>query len=371
MAALRHLSRSRQVQFVISAFIVAEAAPLSRDVADLSARRADLIGELCDSALVSPDRLVKAEITALASGNGKPDSMIDPEGRWHPEIPVDSMAKQPHYWVREYITDELRAVGCDRKEVRRRLREFFKGNEPTLKLKTLLRSREKEFRDALLATFPIGPQYSEIMIKYCFCEATEHQFIEALNRSLADPRWMAIWLDSSSGVMHPIAEIVRKPGRDIAAQLGELMKIAQSYAKLLLEGGATTSKAAVRAEIAKVWNEQKSRQLVNLVKSLAIQANVRLQNIDDNKIEECCAGLRACVKSLYSSIWDNVSGERKKSISPSQPVDALHALYAPYVDVFRAYRYMSPHIQRQVARDKTTVVPLLTELVGVLQDRLK
>jgi hypothetical protein len=49
-----------------------------------------------------------------------------------------------------------------------------------------------------------------------------------------------------------------------------------------------------------------------------------------------------------------------------QPVDALHALNAPYVHVFRADGYMSPHIQRQVQRHGTIVIPRLANLVEVL-----
>ena len=54
--------------------------------------------------------------------------------------------------------------------------------------------------------------------------------------------------------------------------------------------------------------------------------------------------------------------------SDSQAVDAMHAAYAPYVNVFRADRYMAPHIDKQVKQFGTRVVNKLEDVPAVLSE---
>ena len=51
--------------------------------------------------------------------------------------------------------------------------------------------------------------------------------------------------------------------------------------------------------------------------------------------------------------------------------DAMHAMYAPYVDVFRADSFMAPHVNRCVQRHSTIVVSKLDELVTSIGEVLK
>ena len=112
------------------------------------------------------------------------------------------------------------------------------------------------------------------------------------------------------------------------------------------------------------------RQLVDLVQKIANSKRIDLGSYAAADVEAYCPGISAGIKSLYSSVWANVGGGRKEEASDSQPVDALHAFYAPYVQIFRADRFMAPHIQKQVINAGTIVVPRLSQLVNTLEKHL-
>ena len=119
------------------------------------------------------------------------------------------------------------------------------------------------------------------------------------------------------------------------------------------------------------WQEMEERQLMDITQSLANASGIELAKFSAKDIGTFCPGITAGVRSLYSSVWANVGEGRKEKPSNSQPVDALHAFYAPYVQVFRADRFMAPHIQKQVKSAGTIVVPLLSQLVETLEKRLQ
>jgi len=78
-------------------------------------------------------------------------------------------------------------------------------------------------------------------------------------------------------------------------------------------------------------------------------------------VDTRCPGLSSAIRSFHSALWDSV-GENPRAPQESDLVDAVHAMYAPYVSIFRADRYMSPHVERQVGRHGTQVVSRLESL---------
>lgn len=205
------------------------------------------------------------------------------------------------------------------------------------------------------------------MARYGLGLATEKDFTEALMGSLRDPRWMMKWFATNHAMSSPIAEIVRKPGRELGEYIRKLVEISIQRASALRENGLDSDPTRRFGEISCRWMEMQGRQLVTLVQNAASARNIILGAITPEDVDRYCPGISATVRALYSSAWENVAGSRKEEPSDSQPVDALHAMYAPYVRVFRADKFMAPHIQKQVNRYGTIVVPRLTQLVGVLE----
>lgn len=182
---------------------------------------------------------------------------------------------------------------------------------------------------------------------------------------------MMKWFTTNHAISSPIADIVRKPGRELGEGIRKLVDASIQWASTLRENGLDSDPTGRHGEISRRWMEMQGKQLVTIVRSAADAQNLILGAITPEDVDKRCPGISATVRALYSSAWENVAGSRKEEPSDSQPVDALHAMYAPYVRVFRADRFMAPHIQKQVNRYGTIVVPRLAQLVGVLESEIQ
>ncbi|MCZ8218805.1 MAG: hypothetical protein O9337_05240 [Acidovorax sp.] len=371
--ALRELARSKQVRFFFSAAAISEAVPLQPDAAYLAELKADFLSELCGAnALISFDRLVFVELTALANRAIPSRDICDPHGRWFPEIAIDEEPSQPWERVRAMAEEEMKAMGLSRQERRAKSRALIKNGKPRQILTSQLAQQDpRVFAAELIKKYPMRPEYAEVMGKYALGRASEIEVNEALINSLADPRWMMRWFTTQHALASPIAEIVRKPGRELGELMRSLAEVSAHWASSLRDAGIDTDPTSKHGAITLRWQEMEAQQLVSIAHTLARNNGIELGSHEAKDVITSCPGMSTVILSLYSSVWANVGGGRKEQPSDSQPVDALHAFYAPYVDVFRADRFMAPHIQKYVQSVGTTVVPRLSQLVLSLEEKLR
>ena len=371
--ALLQLARSSQVRFGFSAAVVSESTALTKDSAHLSELKAELLSELCGTnALVSMDRLVIAEANALACRSGPPSDMFDPHGRWFPEIPIDE--KPQHAWetMRDLAEQEMKLMGLTREQRRAKSQTLFKNGKPRLTLRARLAQQDSNaFAAELMRKYPMRPEYAEVMVRWALGRATEKEFSEALINSLTNPRWIMKWFTTQHSISSPLADIVRKPGRELGQLMRSLAEASAGWASSLRDGGFDADPTRNNGEIRSQWQEMEERQLMSLALRFARAQGIELGTYQVSDVDTCCPGIAAGVRSLYSSVWANVGGGRREEPSDSQPVDVLHAFYAPYVQVFRADRFMAPHIQKQVRNAGTIVVPRLSQLVDILEKQLR
>ncbi len=182
---------------------------------------------------------------------------------------------------------------------------------------------------------------------------------------------MMKWFTNQHAMSSPIADLVRKPGRELGNLMRALADSSKRWAEFLESSGLNSNRTAKSGEIALQWQEMERRQLVAVTQKAAVAGGFHFVGDSAADVEIHCPGITAAIKSLYSSVWENVGGGRKEEPSDSQPVDAIHALYAPYVQVFRADRFMAPHIQKYVKGSGTIVVPKLTQLVKTLETQVR
>ena len=370
---LLHLASSRQVRFAFSAAVISESVSLTADAAHLAELKAELLSELCGSnALVSFDRLVAAEVNALAHRSAPPKNMFDAHGRWFPEISIDEKPPQLSEIVRELAEEDMKVMGLSRQVRRAKLRALIKNGKPSSALSAHLAQQDSNaFVTEILKKYPMHPEYADVMVKYTLGRATEKDFSEALMNSLTDPRWMMKWFTTQHAISSPIAEYVRRPGRELGEAMRSLARISAQWATTLRDTGLDVDPTGKNGEITSRWQEMAERQLITITRGLADAQDIELGNYETIDVITCCPGIAAGVKAMHSSLWANVGEGRREEPSDSQPVDALHAFYAPYVQVFRADRFMAPHIQKQMRNPGTIVVPRLSQLVGTLERQLR
>lgn len=368
-------SRSGLVRFVFSSVVVCEAVPLTPESVTLAAHKADFLGDLCgNNALVSFDRLILWEIEALLGKAAKPVDVVDPEGHWFPKMELPDRKCDAWQRMELLLNEDLKLTGMTRQQRRAMSRKFIKNGRPRPELQALLDQQDgREISTALIAQYPMLPEHANIMSQYSLGRVSEEQFMDALIGSLRDPRWMMRWFATNHSLASPISDIVRKPGQEIGELMRTLVKGSLDYANILITLNPTGHNPLGRhGELSKQWAEFQDRQILSLIKALSSRwCNSEITDVNIEDVNANCRGLVTTLRSLYSSVWDNVGGGRKEPPGDSQFVDALHALYAPYVDVFRADTFMSPHIERQVAqKDGTRVVAKLLQLPETIEKKL-
>ena len=80
-------------------------------------------------------------------------------------------------------------------------------------------------------------------------------------------------------------------------------------------------------------------------------------------------GLSVGVRSLLSAWRSSLTAMTPRAPKNSDFPDAVHAMYAPYVQIFRADAFMAPHIQKLTKRFGTAVVSKLEELPSTIQEQ--
>ena len=68
--------------------------------------------------------------------------------------------------------------------------------------------------------------------------------------------------------------------------------------------------------------------------------------------------MTVAVRSLFSAWWTTTT-KMPRAPQSNDFADAMHAIYAPYVHVFRADSFMAPHIQKHAARYGVRVISKL------------
>lgn len=370
---LLFLARSKQVMFTFSEIVVCEAVPISEHSVHLAERKAELLSELCGSnALVSLDRLTSVEVQALVQRDGNPINALDPEGRWFRSLSFERETKSPREQILDRIKKELIGDGLSRQQRRAAQRALAKNKDLSSTFANLLDEINlSELTESLRERYPMKPEYAEVMCLYALGQASSDDFNAALNNSLLDPKWMMKWFSSEYALSSPIAEFIRKPGRELGQLMQSLVDLATLEAQTLTTPERNFDPLDKKGSVSLRWKNSLNQQLVSVVKKIAQSKNLDAENKTPKEIIDLCPGISVGIQSLYSSAWTNVAGGRKEEISDSQPVDSLHAFYAPYVKIFRADKFMAPHIQKYAMSSGTIVVPKLTQLVETMRQHLR
>ena len=362
----RHATTGK-VKFVFSAAIISEMTPLDAQHASIASRKADLLFDLCGPhTLISLERLFDAEVAHLLKLDRPPVNAISDDATWFPNIPPDLISTR---WLdtKKVLAETLKERGSSRAERRETMRKSFKGNVPTKAFRASLTQQDgQKFMNAFLQSYPMRPEDANVWVQYALGNASEVQLNDALLSSFRYPRWMMKWFSNQHDLAGPMIEWVRGPSN----QIGKVMRDMVAHAKLWSELRAVHDLPSKPEMLtAKGWGVQCEKQILT-VTSRWIEDRFpgHSKAISYESVELNCLGTVSMIRSFYSALWDSVGGGRSALPSDSQAVDVMHAAYAPYVNVFRADRYMAPHISKQVKRFGTRVVNRLEDVPAVLSE---
>ncbi|MDR6841330.1 hypothetical protein [Pseudoxanthomonas sacheonensis] len=358
LARLEQFKKEGRVSFVYSGAAICEMAPQEATHATYAEDRANLLSKLCDrNALVSFDRLIAGEAAQVGASEPLPFIPLSEDGDWFPEMkglisPVDLVQV-----FRQKMTS-LKA-GLNRKQ--RRAAEsstFRRGSLRGSARDSLSDSKNQRGFDELLAAYPMRPGAARILWNHVAGTATKKQAEDAFLESLRDPKWMMSWFHNHHDTLSPVVTWLRGPSVKAAGVVRE----AATKLRAIRKGGDSEE----QARLIKEWRPE----LIESVWSAIVERSAGSdQTPGIAAIEERSAGLNVMLNAYYTVFADAALTEREPK--DSDFADMMHAAYSPYVDIFRADRYMAPHVQRIVTRYGTKVVSRLTELPRSIETALR
>jgi len=360
---LQELVHSNLVRFVFSGIHLSEMAPLDTKFTPSATDRADLLVELCGrNAFISFDRLVASELANLVNPDAPPVQALSSNATWFPEI--DKVFSPVHLWANtaREIDHAVKERGLNRKQRRTLKRQLFKANQPTPKMQEWLASQNPSSNlSEILSLYPMRPQDAEVLCRYTLGQATQKEAEDAFLESLRDPSWMMRWFATHHNKLTSVTEWLREPSRDMIARMKEMAVHAKELHKFQsILGSEFKADMLTRNG----WRAAQDEFLLNVANRLLLHFYPKTPSCGSVElVDKHCPGLSTTIRSLLSSLWNSFCSDPRVP-QESDFVDAVHAMYAPYVTFFRADRYMSPHIQKQVAQHGTQVVSRLDELPG-------
>lgn len=358
LARLEDFKRSGRVSFVYSSAAICEMAPQDAAYANYAEGRANLLSKLCDrNALVSFDRLIVGEAAQIDASGPLPFDPLSEDGDWFPEMkdfisPVDLVQA-----FREEMTS--RKAGLNRKQRRTaESRTFKRGNLRGPARAALTSGPDQRAFDELLAAYPMCPDAARILWNHVTGNATKKQAEDAFLEGLRDPKWMMKWFYNHHDKLSPVVTWLRGP----SVRASGVAKEAATKLRAIRNGGDPSEQARLFRE----WRP-------GLIESIWASVVERSTGIDQHPsaavIEERSPGLNVMFSAYYTVFADAALTDRDPK--DSDFADMVHAAYSPYVDIFRADRYMTPHVQRIVTRYGTKVVSRLTELPQIIEATLQ
>jgi hypothetical protein len=364
---LRRHIEAGELECFFSAAHLTEMAPVAPRYSDAALRRADMLIELCGrNAMIHIERLFDSEVKAALRIATPVRDPIDREGGWFPvgiaEMSPVTAADEVRYAV-DAIKDALPM--SSRAQRRQAKRMLVKSGQLRPPVKHAIKASAQEGDlSAILKIYPMRPEDARVLVRYIAGDATPEEATHAFESSLRDPRWMMRWFEQHHENLSPFVAWARGPAAEVTASVMALARLVDAARSnpLLTED--------VRAALygpAK-WRAMESRMVLGLANRFAAKLGDKY-TVDEDAIGNECPGLSTAIRALYSA-WRSITFEQQRSPKPSDVVDALHASYAPYVDLFRADVFMSQYIAPHVKQFGTVVIPKLSELPSAVIARL-
>lgn len=364
--ALIALARSGRVRFAFSGTHLSEMAPLAPQFVPSAAARADLLVELCGRvALISFDRLLSMELLQLRDESAPRVEAITEDATWFPEMqdllegPVQFAAG-----IRKAINEEVTKQGLNSQQRRQLMQRLFRGDEPRPLLRQFITKFAAEGdMSQMLELYPMRPADMRVLWRYVIGRARADEAERAFLESLRDPSWMIRWFERHHEKLSPLTDWVRGPSRAFVAQLAAVVAQGRELAPY---------PAAVRGNVLSSawWHARENQTLIELANRQLLREWPESKACDDtDRIDRSCPGFATAVRLCFALLRDSMS-QQPRNLRESDFVDALHAMYAPYVDVFRADRYIAPHLARLIRPWGTTVVARLEEMPTAIEGRL-
>lgn len=369
LTQLKKWVNEKKIVCCFSGTHLCEMAPLDTAYSDAAESRACLLVELCGrNALISQDRLFAGELMNALGLSANPPVVHSPVGNWYPEgvefvLPIDKLE------ITAEIQDVIQSTVTGRAQRRAAQRKVLKGGNPRPAMyASILANARRGSLDEILEKYPMRPKDARVLSRYAVGDATAKEAKTAFEESLRDPSWMMQWIGKNGALINQFTSWIRGPAASMHRHMNSMVQHSASVRQCDADFGTTLADSFFSPS---EWLTQQG----SLLQGIALRMSKELLNQDASElsvssIDKDCPGLSVGIRSLHSAWWTTTS-QRPRSPKLSDFPDGLHAMYAPYVDIFRADAFMAPHIAKACNRFGTKVVSKLTQLPSAIQQSFR
>ncbi|ARP81208.1 hypothetical protein CAL12_10390 [Bordetella genomosp. 8] len=367
---LQMLSDSGDVEFWYSGAHISEMAPVHYKYTSSAVQRSTCLSALCGrKALVSVDRLIAHEFLCLTQGRHETGAVLSYDGDWFPEID-EFLSKFVWKKVAQTTGDELRNLQVNRAARRQLKAKMFRGGKPSKELGALFKSNKDI--SAILDMYPMREDSALTLGAYFVGNASKADAKAAFLDSFRDPQWMMLWFSRHDKAMTPVFAWARAASVEMIEKLRQAVE-SIAVLRARLEQMSMVNKAAGSSRRSPLMDDSWWRTMEDGVVQRILTRSTELSGegkaISPRDADDLLTGLASCAR-VYVSLARFSLGDSPRKLKESDWVDCLHAMYAPYVHIFRADTFMAPVIQRHVDKYGVTVVGKLKDLKAVILRRL-
>jgi len=355
---LKELSRDARVSFCFSSVALFESSPVQARDCEFAASRIALASELCGSnAMLSVDRVIEIESEQIRSLAPSTKSIRRDDGQWFPDV---SELLPPLTEVRAsmsgLIQSELDSMRLNRAQ-RRAAAKMSRSGLPRISAFAHLPMSS----DTELASLPLRRNDAATIQRYMAGQETRDNAEKALLASLADLPTLAKWISNGNDMSLTLAPILRQPAATFTAS-----------AELGLERAAASRKAALALnpmlDQSMDWTAIYASLVEDFISKQAKPDGAPLERSME-QFEVFCPAMTTAMHLMFLQFKKAVQGGRGPLV-PSDFGDCLHAMYAPYVSIFRGDKRTTPDLGPSVARWGTSVTKRIEEVPALIKARM-
>ena len=373
------------VQFRFSMAHVCEAAPTGVHARESAQRRAEMMYRLCGSnTLVTIAEIIEAE--ALGVKGFLPFT----NGRWYPSL-GDLLPESPLADMECAIDEAFKEQGLNRQQRRQKKREVLgRRGLKGIAGKAVENSLPGTMSE-LLAVLPLEQSEIQVLVDFFRTGQGREQAMNACHRALANPTFIMQRFASDFDKLDGVTEWLRQGGIDFAEKLGsstsaaqdllraftlhdiakeaEIEEIQNPVLKAERMSEFVAEKQTRQALVTNSWNKMQKSMLVDICTRIAEKNGVSSAK-DATTLLTQCPGISTAIAIFMYAAKRSALPTESRTLSASDFGDAMHGIYAPYVDIFRTDVFMADAVAKAVKLHGTKVARRLSEVPSLIEQHL-
>lgn len=362
---LEELQKSGAIRLVFSNVHVAEAAPTTREALALGQARLRAIHDLCwpHSVMASSD-LLNDEAASLYGAHSM-GQVHRCTGDWLPRDLHGEGIASPLELIQEVLDD---APSPDAKERARRQLLTSSGGL-TIKGRRKVLQQVPKLIAEMRRTLPVTPAVEHAIWQHFRSGMVDSQVIRELWAQFRDLRAYAAWLEQDWEGAGRLNLWLRQSGARVREGWERVSReIAQRAEASAALGMSTQEFRATGRTVMAQWKQTAPGKMAQALLGRSDAPTV----FEPDEMRRRAPGLAAIASLQLDMAWATVApGVQPRSPKQSDFADITHVLYLPYVDLFRADRFVAHTIRESSPDLASRVVEKLTALPEAVRARLR